>query len=212
MSDQFIQDSDGQPRPGWRRRPAARRRCRRRRSRPPGAVVPSQEVAPAPHDRLPQGPAQATVDGGNSVLVVLASVTVYTFTATPIFEARTRLLIEAENPNVITFKEVIDEDQAKADYYQTQYNILQSRTRTEDDRVAGPVGASAAQPRRRRRTSAPAARSAAPFGLVTGLFSSAPAAAADPSAGEETEAQSRAIDALLASLTVTPIRNSRWWT
>jgi len=54
-------------------------------------------------------------------------VTVYTFTATPIFEARTRLLIEAENQNVVAFKEVVDEDQTKADYYQTQYNILQSR-------------------------------------------------------------------------------------
>ena len=60
-------------------------------------------------------------------LLVMAAVTVYTFTATPIFEARTRLLIEAESQNVVSFKEVIDEDQTKADYYQTQYNILQSR-------------------------------------------------------------------------------------
>ena len=60
-------------------------------------------------------------------LLVLVSVTVYTFTVTPIYEARTRLLIEADNPNVVDFKEVIDEQGAKADYYQTQYNILQSR-------------------------------------------------------------------------------------
>ena len=38
-----------------------------------------------------------------------------------------RLLIEAEEPNVVNFKGVIDEQQAKADYYTTQYNILQSR-------------------------------------------------------------------------------------
>ena len=57
----------------------------------------------------------------------MLSVTVYTFTATPIFEARTRLLIEADKQNVVSFKEVVDEDQTKADYYQTQYNILQSR-------------------------------------------------------------------------------------
>ena len=44
-------------------------------------------------------------------LLVVGGVTVYTFTATPIFEARTRLLIEAENQNVVNFKEVIDEDQ-----------------------------------------------------------------------------------------------------
>ena len=53
--------------------------------------------------------------------------TVYTFTATPVFEARTRLLIESDNPNVLNFQEVIDEQGTKADYYQTQYNILQSR-------------------------------------------------------------------------------------
>src|SRR5207237_1289209 len=60
-------------------------------------------------------------------LVVLVGVTVYTFTATPIFEAKTRLLIESDDPNVVSFKEVINEEQAKADYYQTQYNVLQSR-------------------------------------------------------------------------------------
>src|SRR6202521_3975162 len=60
-------------------------------------------------------------------LLIVVSVTVYTFTATPIFEARTRLLIEADNPNVVSFKEVINEEQAKADYYQTQYSLLQSR-------------------------------------------------------------------------------------
>src|SRR5204863_5753107 len=60
-------------------------------------------------------------------LIVLATVTTYTFTATSIYEARTRLLIEADGPNVINFVEVVDEQRAKADYYQTQYNILQSR-------------------------------------------------------------------------------------
>src|SRR5947208_4264173 len=60
-------------------------------------------------------------------LLIVGSVIVYTFTATPIFEAKTRLLIETENQNVVSFKAVVDEDQTKLDYYQTQYNILQSR-------------------------------------------------------------------------------------
>src|SRR5690242_18955900 len=55
-------------------------------------------------------------------LLVLVSVTIYTFTVSPIYEARTRLLIESDGPNVINFTEVIDEQRAKADYYQTQYN------------------------------------------------------------------------------------------
>src|SRR5262245_24204322 len=59
--------------------------------------------------------------------LVTGAITVYTFTATPIYEARTRLLLEAEQQHVVNFKEVVDEDQTKADYYQTQYNVLQSR-------------------------------------------------------------------------------------
>lgn len=63
-------------------------------------------------------------------VVVFLGVGVYTFTATPIFEAKTRLLIESDEQNVVAFKQVVDEDQTKADYYQTQYSILQSRAPT----------------------------------------------------------------------------------
>src|SRR5580765_4927675 len=59
--------------------------------------------------------------------LVAGSITVYTFTATPIYEARTRLLLEAEQQHVVDFKQVVDEDQTQAAYYQTQYNVLQSR-------------------------------------------------------------------------------------
>ena len=129
-------------------------------------------------------------------LLVVVSVTVYTFTVTPIYEARTRLLIEADNPNVIDFKEVIDEQGAKADYYQTQYNILQSRALArkalEDLKLWGNEH----------------------FAVDTGtsMFSGwfggddQPAAAAD---GAETVEQSHAIDRFLENVTVVPIRNSR---
>jgi Chain length determinant protein len=43
-------------------------------------------------------------------LLVLTASTVYTFSQPRIYEARTRLLIETENPNVVNFKAVIDED------------------------------------------------------------------------------------------------------
>ena len=211
MSDQFIQDSDGQPRLrlAQSRRPAAPA-APQAPAAPP--FVPSQEVADAPHltDYL-KVLHKRRWTAATAFLLVMASVTVYTFTATPIYEARTRLLIEAENPNVITFKEVIDEDQAKADYYQTQYNILQSRALARKtieslklwehpllDRAAGKgKGFSASR------------LIGGAVGLVTGMVSSAPAAAADSPGGEETEAQSRAIDALLDDLAISPIRNSR---
>ena len=60
-------------------------------------------------------------------LIVLLSVCLYTFTATPIYEARVQILIEKESTNVVTFKEAYEQNQLTDDYYQTQYKILQSR-------------------------------------------------------------------------------------
>lgn len=64
---------------------------------------------------------------GTVFLLIFLGALVYTFTVTPRYEARTRLLIESDDPNVLSFKEVIEEGASKADYYQTQYTILQSR-------------------------------------------------------------------------------------
>ena len=144
-------------------------------------------------------------------LLVMAVVTVYTFTATPIFEARTRLLIEAENQNVISFKEVVDQDQTKADYYQTQYNILQSRALARKT-LEGlklwdhPLFNAATQ----QNSGLSAGRAiAGAAGLVTGLFRSAPATTLEAAGADETEPQSKAMEAFALHLTVAPIRNSR---
>ena len=129
-------------------------------------------------------------------LVVLVGAMLYVFTATPIYEAKTRLLIESDNPNVVSFKEVIDEQGAKADYYQTQYNILQSRNLArktldrlglwEHEYFGGPVKGP---------------------GLFTRLFGGG--SSKPQSATQETAEQARAIDRFLSNLTVSPIRNSR---
>jgi polysaccharide biosynthesis transport protein len=135
-----------------------------------------------------------------SFLLVVVGIMLYTFTTTPIYEARTRLLIEADNPNIISFKEVIDEQGAKADYYQTQYNILQSRilARKTLERLSlwdnQYLGQPAIEPGFFAR-------------LFKGTRADHPATAA-AAAGESIE-QSRAIDRFLANLTVSPIRNSR---
>jgi capsular exopolysaccharide synthesis family protein len=134
-----------------------------------------------------------------SFLLVVVGIMLYTFTTTPIYEAKTRLLIEADNPNIISFKEVIDEQGAKADYYQTQYNILQSRILArktlerlnlwENQYLGTPV----TEP-----------------GFFGRMFrgGSRQSVSTTPAAGESIE-QSRAIDRFLANLTVSPIRNSR---
>jgi len=133
-------------------------------------------------------------------LLVVGGIMLWTFTTTPIYETRTRLLIESDNPNIISFKEVIDEQGAKADYYQTQYNILQSRilahkTLDELHLWDNPyLGQPATGP--------------GFFARWLGDHGRVQHAANTPADGESPE-QSRAIDRFLENLTVSPIRNSR---
>lgn len=60
--------------------------------------------------------------------VVVLTTAIYTFTATPIFRASARLVIEKENPNVLSIEEVLAVDASGTDYYQTQYKIIESRS------------------------------------------------------------------------------------
>jgi capsular exopolysaccharide synthesis family protein len=149
-------------------------------------------------------------------LLIVGAVTIYSFTATPIFSAKTRLLIEAENQHVVSFKAVLDGDQTRADYYQTQYNILQSRAlarRTLDELklwdvapFGGPIDSSFSV--KRLVLGAPRAAFAAIGGLFGSGESASTAERSIPGA-DETAAQSRAISVFASHLTVAPIRNSR---
>jgi len=139
-------------------------------------------------------------------LLVLVAAAVYTFTATPIYEARVQLLIEAENPNVVSFKEVIEQEKATNDYYQTQYKILQSRTlarRTLDTLKLWDRFDATKAPKRVTVGSAIGAVVAPIAGLVK------PAKKVQAPDAGETAAESRILDAFLDNLTIVPIRNSR---
>src|SRR5690606_18621736 len=145
-------------------------------------------------------------------LVVLGSVAVYTFTATPIFEAKTRLLIESDDRNVVDFQQVVDEQASRSDYYQTQYNILRSRglaRKTMDDLKLWEHPAFGGSTPSEERSF---------WQSIKGMFSSSAKNDAgtgfslsddDGSPADETVAQSRAIDRFLAGLDISPIRNSR---
>jgi polysaccharide biosynthesis transport protein len=129
--------------------------------------------------------------------LVLVSVMTYTFTVTPIYEARARLLIESDDPNVINFTEVIDEQGAKADYYQTQYNILQSRALARKT-VEG-----------LQLWQSPHFGGAAPG---RGMWSWLPFGGSEDSdrqSADETLEQSHVLDGFLENLAIAPIRNSR---
>src|SRR5947207_1072984 len=135
---------------------------------------------------------------GTAFLLVLASVTTYTFTVTPVYEAKTRLLIEADGPNVINFTEVIDEQRSKADYYQTQYNILQSRLLARKTIEALQLWDSPSL----------GGSHSDFFASLFGYGATSAAPKGQQNAGETLE-QSRAIDRFLENLSVSPSCNSR---
>jgi len=60
--------------------------------------------------------------------VVVLTVAFQTFSATPIYQAVSRIVIERENPNVVSIQEVMVVNADESDYYQTQYKIIESRT------------------------------------------------------------------------------------
>jgi len=61
-------------------------------------------------------------------MIVVLTVAIHTFSATPIYQATARIVIEKENPNVVSIQEVMAVDATGSDYYQTQYKIIESRT------------------------------------------------------------------------------------
>lgn len=135
-------------------------------------------------------------------LLVTGSVAVYTLTATPVYSARTQILIENENPNVVKFEEVFEQNKTTTDYYQTQYRILQSRAlarRTLDVEKLWdhPLFSES--------------KSDGSFSLGRWFKSILLSASTsnDSQAANETADQSRIIDAFLRRLTVAPVRNSR---
>ena len=62
-----------------------------------------------------------------TIVAFVSAALVYNYSATPIYEARARLVIEQSTPQVVTFRPVEAEDQSRIEYYLTQLEILRSR-------------------------------------------------------------------------------------
>ncbi len=114
-------------------------------------------------------------------VAVVTTVAIVTFRQRPLYQAAAQLLIEKENPNILSIKEVMELDASNADYYQTQYRILQSRSLAQA--VIARLGLAAH----------PEFAAARPAG----------AAAADPGAA------GALVDAFLARITIEPLRTTR---
>ena len=146
----------------------------------------------------------------SAFLAVVLAAALYVLTATPIYAGRVQILIQPENPNIVSFKEVLQQEKGTNEYYQTQYTVLRSRTlarRTIDALKLwnGPEFSS------RKADSKPAGVMHGIGGVlawVTSLVAHDPAKVGVPAAGED-EAEASVIDQFLDRLTVTPIRNSR---
>jgi succinoglycan biosynthesis transport protein ExoP len=148
-----------------------------------------------------------------ALLIVCCVGALNSYRTTPIYEARTQLLIEKDTPKVATLNTMFQEQDGwyNDDFYQTQYKILQSRTlarRTVElmNLPAHPALHQAMAPK------------SAPITL-TGLFSDgvtlarravmgAPAPAPAPRQ-EPRDALASYVGLVLGSLNVVPVRNSR---
>ncbi len=60
-------------------------------------------------------------------IAIVTTVTIGTFIKKPIYKSTITIKIDKENPNILTFKDVVNLEKIEDDYYQTQYKILKSR-------------------------------------------------------------------------------------
>ncbi|MDD3581972.1 MAG: polysaccharide biosynthesis tyrosine autokinase [Desulfobacca sp.] len=117
-------------------------------------------------------------------ITLVVTVILYSFTATPIYQATTQLLIEPERPRILEGQEVIPVNSGSAEFYQTQYKLLESRALAS--KVVDKL----------HLENHPVYRE---------IFASLPK---DAEPAQRQQAQERLISAILASLEVTPVRNS----
>ena len=63
--------------------------------------------------------------------VSFAVAVLFNYTSRPVYEATAQILIDRDTPNVLPNKELVEMVQGGSDYYQTQYQLLKSRSLAE---------------------------------------------------------------------------------
>ena len=135
------------------------------------------------------------------LLLVVVSTLVGSFLATPIFRATTTLQIDRQAARVMNYQDVTptDMDWWSRDFYQTQYDLMASRSLAE--RVVDQMGLSS--------DSNSNAKSAGLSAWLAKLFGGFSSAEPDPETSAERSARERAVATVQRSLTVAPKRDSR---
>ena len=138
-------------------------------------------------------------------LAVVLSAALYTFTAVRVYEGTAQILIERVNPNVVSFQQVLEQNELSDDYYETQYRILQSRTlaRLVIDQLDLWEHPQFTQSQR----ITPRQILLLPLNIVSGWLE--PPGPAELPGTSETRAQSDIISRFLGSVTISPVRYSR---
>ena len=157
---------------------------------------------------------------GAVFLIGLVSALVYAATATPIYQASARLLIEPDDPNVVAFQGVITErGRLGLNFQTTQRDMLQSRTLAratidrldlwDDPAILGPVdGPGTFNPLRVLNRLNPVNALGHAVSFIRRAISPS-VAVEDDAIDPMSRSRSRAISALLARLQVVAGRNSR---
>ena len=149
-----------------------------------------------------------------TMFVAVATVAaVRTFTTVPIYEASSQLLIEADQPNVLTFEDVVRQDRPSANSAETQYRLLRSRGLARRTLTAldlwerPPFGGAQAMDGAASTFSLRQAVGVPVRWAMQRLRPEPPDF--EPAGSDEGEAESAAIDRLLGDVTIAPIRNSQ---
>jgi capsular exopolysaccharide synthesis family protein len=150
-----------------------------------------------------------------ALLVVFLTGAVNSFRTTPLYEARTQLLIEKDTPKVANLNTMFQEQDGwyNDDFYQTQYKILQSRTLarrtvTSMNLTNHPLLQQALAPK-----SSPVTLTGLVYGAVAlakrAVMGPPPKAPAPTQRADPSDAVAPYVNLVLGSLNVVPVRNSR---
>ncbi len=148
-------------------------------------------------------------------LLVFLAGTLNAMRETPIYRARTQVLIERDTPNIATLDQMFQSTDGWFNdaFYQTQYRILQSRSlakRAIDEMQLGdaPLGR-APEPTRSLDPIALARKAASSVYHAIAGRSAERSSPAETQAVDESELQSAKIDAFRGGIAIEPVRNSR---
>jgi succinoglycan biosynthesis transport protein ExoP len=130
------------------------------------------------------------------VVVCLLTATLYNYTARPLYQATTQILIDPGSPNIISGRELLGGEGAGAEYYQTQYELLRGRPLLEKavDRLGDKASAEFAR-----------GPLVSPWTRLRRLFSDAGLAGLDARGAP----LSPAVEAFRSRLTIQPVGGSR---